>query len=94
MIRSSACDCIISRSKTGPGRNPFGTSALDLKALYLGLHLPEVRTWRDTSLALVTRRHPTGVAHTHGALDDAREQAEVCLLLLAERGVEPPGIGD
>ena len=76
------------------GRNPFGTSALDLKALYLGLHLPDVRTWHDTSLAHVTRRHPTGVAHTHGALDDAREQAKVCRILLAERGVEPPGIGD
>jgi ribonuclease T len=73
------------------GRNPFGSSALDLKALYLGMHLPEVSSWRETSLAHVTGRYPPGLPHTHGALDDAREQAAICRLLLAARGAEPPG---
>jgi ribonuclease T len=73
------------------GRNPFGKSALDLKALYLGMHLPEIRTLRETSLAHVTRRYPPGMRHTHGALHDAREQAAICRLLLAARGAEPPG---
>ena len=75
------------------GRNPFGKSALDLKALYLGLHLPEVTAWRETSLSHVTKRYPTGMPHTHSALDDARGQAEVCQLLLAARGVVPPSGG-
>lgn len=75
------------------GRNPFGTSGLDLKALYLGLHLGEIQEWRETALERVTQRYVTGLAHTHHALHDAREQAEICRLLLAVRGVRPPGFG-
>ena len=74
------------------GRNPFGSSALDLKALYLGLHLGEIQGWRETDLTHVTKRYETGLPHTHNALDDAREQAEVCRLLLAVRKVTPPGV--
>ena len=60
------------------GRNPFGVSALDLKALYLGRHLDTVRHWSETRHAHVLRRYPVTLPHTHGALDDAREQAEIC----------------
>jgi DNA polymerase III epsilon subunit-like protein len=62
------------------GRNPFGVSALDLKAVYLGRF--GVRRWSDT-----TKRHVLGdvggsLAHTHHALDDARMQAQLARRLL------------
>lgn len=60
------------------GRNPFGFSALDLKALYLGRHLGEVTRWSETTDDDVRRRYPVLLAHTHEALADAREQAEIC----------------
>jgi ribonuclease T len=60
------------------GRNPFGTSALDIKALYLGHHLDEVHSWAETSNRHVRVRYPVGAPHTHRALEDAREQAEIC----------------
>jgi ribonuclease T len=60
------------------GRNPFGISALDLKALYLGRHLDEVGAWAETSSDHVRRRYPVDHPHTHRALDDAREQAAIC----------------
>lgn len=64
------------------GRNPFGISALDLKALYLGRHLDEVTAWAETSRDRVRRRYPIDLPHTHGALDDAREQAAICRRIL------------
>ena len=60
------------------GRNPFGISALDLKALYLGRHLGAVERWAETSSDHVRARYPVDLPHTHRALDDAREQAAIC----------------
>ncbi len=60
------------------GRNPFGISALDLKALYLGRHLGAVDGWAATTKDHVKRRYDLALRHTHGALDDAREQAAIC----------------
>ncbi len=57
------------------GRNPFGHSALDLKALYMGRHLHEVGRWAATSRLRMLERYPVDLPHTHRALDDAREQA-------------------
>jgi ribonuclease T len=68
------------------GRNPFGVSALDLKALYLGRHLESVRRWSDTSRLSMLRRYPVGLPHTHRALDDAREQAAILREILAAVG--------
>ncbi len=68
------------------GRNPFGTSALDIKALYLGRHLEEVERWRDTSRLRMLERYPVDLPHTHDALDDAREQAAICRAILASAG--------
>ena len=65
------------------GRNPFGASALDLKALYMGRHLNEVERWRDTSRVRMLERYPVDLPHTHHALDDAREQAAICRGILA-----------
>jgi ribonuclease T len=64
------------------GRNPFGISGLDIKAYYMGRH--GVATWAETrrervGLALgITRRH------SHHALEDAREQAELMRLITLE----------
>lgn len=60
------------------GRNPFGISALDLKALYLGRHLDDVAGWGETGRLRMLERYPVGLPHTHRALDDAREQAAIC----------------
>ncbi|MCU0506354.1 MAG: 3'-5' exonuclease, partial [Chloroflexi bacterium] len=67
------------------GRNPFGTSAVDLKALFMGRHLDSVRSWAETRSVDVRRIYPVALPHTHGALDDAREQAEVCRLIRGGR---------
>jgi DNA polymerase III epsilon subunit-like protein len=60
------------------GRNPFGISALDVKALYLGRHLDSVERWSETTSDHVRARYPVEAPHTHRALDDAREQAAIC----------------
>jgi DNA polymerase III epsilon subunit-like protein len=60
------------------GRNPFGISALDIKALYLGRHLDTVGRWAETGRHQVRARYPVDLPHTHDALDDAREQAAIC----------------
>jgi ribonuclease T len=68
------------------GRNPFGPSALDVKALYLGRHLPEVDRWGETGRVRMLERYPVHLPHPHTALADAREQA-----VLVRRIVEAAG---
>jgi ribonuclease T len=63
------------------GRNPFGYSALDLKAVYLGRH--GITRWGETTKEHVRARHPVTLPHTHNALDDARSQAMLARQLLA-----------
>jgi ribonuclease T len=70
------------------GRNPFGISGLDLKAYFMGKH--RVNRWSDTAKLAVRRRYPTALAHSHHALEDAREQAELMHDLLA--GDASPGV--
>jgi DNA polymerase III epsilon subunit-like protein len=60
------------------GHNPFGISALDLKALYRGRHLDEGDDWASTTRHHLLDRYPVDLPHTHRALDDAREQALLC----------------
>jgi hypothetical protein len=64
------------------GRNPLGTSALDIKSLYLGRHMPVVDRWAGTSRVRMLERYPVALPHTHDALDDAREQAVICRLIV------------
>jgi ribonuclease T len=65
------------------GRNPFGHSALDLKALYMGVAgVP----WADTSLDAMAARYDLAADLPHHALEDARIQATVCRALFAELG--------
>ena len=68
------------------GANPFGTSAPDIKSIYYGARYPEVGLWSETSKRMIREFYPTppGVAHTHNALDDAREQAQLARAIFAD----------
>ena len=63
------------------GRNPFGHSALDMKALYMGLTGAK---WTDTYLEALADYYHLHLELTHHALQDALDQAEVFHHLLAE----------
>lgn len=64
------------------GRNPFGVSGMDLKAFYIGKHWPETMKWSDSAKRPVYDRYPVKAPHTHNALDDAVEQAELARRLM------------
>ena len=64
-------------------RNPFGHSALDIKALYLGRHAAEVDRWSETARVSMLERYPVTLPHTHTALADAREQAAIFRAILS-----------
>jgi DNA polymerase III epsilon subunit-like protein len=64
-------------------KNPFGISGLDVKAFYMGL---AGVTWDETRSSQLPDKFKSAVKHSHNALDDAREQAEIFRkLLLASR---------
>jgi ribonuclease T len=63
-------------------RNPFGISALDMKAYYMGRE--RVSQWAATTHAHVNERYGVATPHTHNALDDAREQAALMQLMQAD----------
>lgn len=56
------------------GRNPFGISGLDIKAYYMGM---QRCAWGDTVKKKISSTFPSTQKHTHNALDDAIEQAEI-----------------
>lgn len=56
------------------GRDPFGISGLDIKAYTMGKHR---LAWGETVKKNVKKLYPTNQPHTHNALDDAKEQAEL-----------------
>lgn len=56
------------------GRNPFGSSGLDIKAYFMGL---EGCLWQETTKTRISKFFTPRQAHTHHALDDAIEQAEI-----------------
>jgi len=57
------------------GRNPFGFTALDIKALFMGLM---GSTWEDTrSSRMLTKLGLIQKEMSHHALDDAKAQAEI-----------------
>jgi DNA polymerase III epsilon subunit-like protein len=61
------------------GRNPFGFTALDIKALFMG---SMGSTWEDTrSSRMLTKLGLTQKEMSHHALDDARAQAEIFLAI-------------
>lgn len=61
------------------GCDPFGISGLDIKAYFMGKHK---LYWRETVKKKVRALYPPQTAHTHNALDDAKEQAEIFVQML------------
>ncbi len=64
------------------GRNPFGHSALDIKAFAMG---SGNTSWAATSMDVLSAQHLGGRSLTHNALADAVDQAELFRHLLDER---------
>lgn len=64
------------------GSNPFGFTAIDMKAYFMG---SEGCSWKETkSSQMANKLKPRG-APTHNALDDARFQAELFTLMISDR---------
>jgi DNA polymerase III epsilon subunit-like protein len=55
-------------------RNPFGHTALDMKAFYMGLRNSD---WSETSMRLVSMQYGALEGLSHNALQDARDQARI-----------------
>ena len=70
------------------GRNPFGYTALDIKAFAMGAGNT---SWAATSMDVLAARHLGGRALTHNALADAVDQAELFRHLLDERDLLTEG---
>lgn len=64
------------------GENPFGYSALDIKAFAMG---SADTTWAQTSMNHLAAKHLAGRPLKHHALSDAQDQAELFRHLLEER---------
>lgn len=68
------------------GRSPFSHSALDMKTLAMALLGTD---YRDATKRAFPRRWLSARPHTHVALDDALEQGEVFVQMLAEARGRP-----
>jgi len=66
------------------GRNPFGHTALDLKAFYMGL---TGARWAETGMGHVAARYLGGRPLSHHALRDAQDQAELFQKMLVEAAI-------
>jgi len=62
--------------------NPFGHSALDIKAYFMGLHCV---TWQETSHERVGSRYGGRIKLSHHALYDAMDDAEILQSMIAEQ---------
>ncbi|MDI6820718.1 MAG: exonuclease domain-containing protein [Patescibacteria group bacterium] len=60
-------------------KNPFGISGLDIKAYYMGMMN---KKWGDTTKREIKKKMHLSLPHTHNALSDAIEQAEIFEKLL------------
>lgn len=63
------------------GENPFGRSAIDIKAFYMGL---TGSPWEETSMLYLSPRFLRGREVPHDALANARLQADLFRKLLAQ----------
>jgi len=64
------------------GHNPFGHSALDIKAYYMGLQgVP----WEETSYQEISKRYLGKHRLSHHALDDAIDEAKIAQALFLRR---------
>lgn len=56
------------------GRNPFGIGGIDIKSYQMGMM---GSFWTETVKRKIKKQFPCSLHHTHNALDDAKEQAEL-----------------
>ena len=64
------------------GHNPFGHTAIDMKAFYMGQWgVP----WQETTMRRVTSRYGGTQDLSHNALQDAVDQAIIFRQMLAQR---------
>lgn len=70
------------------GHNPFGHTALDIKAFSMGL---SGSSWLETSKRHLAARYPDHPAPVHHALQDALDQADLFRRMLAEAAGQQPG---
>src|SRR5947209_16376309 len=61
------------------GENPFGIGGIDIKSFYMGM---SGCSWEDTRSSQIPATFKGPSHHTHNALDDAKEQAEMFELML------------
>jgi DNA polymerase III alpha subunit (gram-positive type) len=61
--------------------NPFGIGGIDIKSYYMAL---VNCSWADTRSDRIPKKFKGSSVHTHNALDDAVEQAEMFQLMLEE----------
>ena len=61
------------------GENPFGFTALDIKALYMGT---VGSSWHETKSSAIAKKVQPTLKGNHDALDDARYQAELFRLVI------------
>jgi ribonuclease T len=61
------------------GENPFGIGGIDIKSYYMGM---SGCSWEDTRSSHIPAKFKGSSQHTHNALDDAKEQAEMFELML------------
>lgn len=62
-------------------RNPFGHSALDIKAYFMG---QSGGKWSETSMQHISRHFLEEIRLTHNALRDAQDQAEIFQKILKQ----------
>lgn len=65
------------------GQNPFGHSAVDMKAYYMG---KTGSTWASTSMKYLSPLYLGGSRLSHNALGDARDQAALFRAIVADTG--------
>ncbi|HJW89710.1 MAG TPA: 3'-5' exonuclease [Anaerolineales bacterium] len=63
------------------GSNPFGHTALDVKAYYMGL---AGSSWSETSMRVLSKRYLGELALSHHALQDALDQADLFVQILEQ----------
>ena len=63
------------------GRNPFGHRALDIKALFMGMHGV---AWDSTSHRAISAHYGLPEKLPHHALEDAQQEADLFAAMLAE----------
>lgn len=69
------------------GANPFGFSALDSKSYYMGVF--GRRSWEEASKHNLDDSVRSDLPHTHNALDDAIEQADIFKKIRAKADENP-----